>query len=83
MTTGKKSGLQSAEVLRQENAEARTREKEKFQAMDPSDSGRGAETVYRDKEGRKINPKLERLKQKQEEEKKLEEKEKFMEWGRG
>ena len=51
--------------------------------MDPSDSGRGAETIYRDKEGRKINPKLERLKQKQEEKKKLEEEEKFMEWGRG
>ena len=76
-------GLQSAEVLREENAAARVREQELFQRMDPSESGRGAETVYRDKSGRKINPKLERLKQKQEEEKKLEEQQKFMEWGKG
>lgn len=51
--------------------------------MDPSESGQGAETVYRDKHGHKINPKLERLKQKQEERKKMEEEEKFMEWGKG
>ena len=51
--------------------------------MDPSESGRGAETVYRDKEGRRINLKLERLKKMQEENKKMEEEEKFMEWGKG
>ena len=81
--SGKKAGLQNAEVLRQENADAREREREKFRTMDPSESGQGAETVYRDKEGRKINPKLERLKQKQKEQKKMEEEEKFMEWGKG
>ena len=79
----KKVGLQSAADLRQENRLARQREEEMYQKTDPAVSGRGAETVYRDKEGKKINPKLERLKQKQEEKKKMEEEEKFMEWGKG
>ena len=57
-------GLQNVELLRQEIADARERQREKFRVMDPSESGQRAETVYRDKEGRKINPKLERLKQK-------------------
>ena len=83
MASGKKAGLQDAEVLRQENAAARARQEELFHNMDPSESGRGAETVYRDKEGRRINLKLERLKKMQEENKKMEEEEKFMEWGKG
>ena len=83
MSSGTKAGLQDAETLRRENAAAHAREQELYRSMDPSESGRGAETVYRDKMGRKINPKLERLKQKEEEKKKLEEEEKFMQWGRG
>ena len=83
MSSGKKAGLQDAEVLRQENAAAREREAEMFRRMDPSESGRGAETVYRDKEGKRVNLKLERLKKMQEENKKMEEEEKFMEWGKG
>jgi pre-mRNA-splicing factor CWC26 len=83
MSSGKKAGLQDAEVLRQENAAAREREAEMFHRMDPSESGLGAETVYRDKEGKRINLKLERLKKMQEENKKMEEEEKFMEWGKG
>ena len=71
------------EVLRQENASARARQEDLFHNMDPSESCRGAETVYRDKEGRRINLKLERLKKMQEENKKMEEEEKFMEWGKG
>ena len=59
------------------------RDKKSCFTMDPSESCRGAETVYRDKEGRRINLKLERLKKMQEENKKMEEEEKFMEWGKG
>ena len=51
--------------------------------LDSIMSGRHAETVYRDKEGRKIDPKLERIKAEQEERQKQEENEKFMLWGRG
>ena len=51
--------------------------------LDSTMSGRHAETVYRDKEGRKIDPKLERIKAEQEERRKQEENEKFMLWGRG
>ena len=83
MTSGTSAGLQSAEVLRRENALAKEREEKLLQEMDSTVSGQGAKTVYRDKMGRKINPKLERLKQMQEEKKKLEEEEQFMQWGKG
>lgn len=51
--------------------------------LDSTKSGRYAETVYRDKDGRKIDHKLERIKAEQEERQKREENEKFMLWGRG
>ena len=40
------------------------------------------ETVYR-KDGKRIDPKLERLRKRKEEMKKMEEDEQFMQWGRG
>lgn len=54
-----------------------------FATMDPSISGKGSETVYRDKMGRKKDIKLERIKRREEERKETKENEKFMEWGRG
>lgn len=54
-----------------------------FATMDPSISGKGSETVYRDKMGRKKDIKLERIKRREEERKETEENEKFMEWGSG
>lgn len=51
--------------------------------MDLVESGRFAETVYRDKSGRKVDLKLEKMKKEQEERKKQEEQEARMEWGRG
>ena len=76
------SGLQTAEVLRDEILEAR-REREKFfKEMDSEISGRKAETVYR-KDGAKLDPRLERIRKRKEEMKKMEEDERFMQWGRG
>ena len=51
--------------------------------MDPSMLGKEADTVHRDKHGRRIDPKLEKLKKKEEEKKKAEQDEQFYEWGRG
>jgi len=48
--------------------------------MDPSVLGKEADTVHRDKHGRRIDPKLEKLKK--EEKKKLNKKQ-FYEWRRG
>ena len=54
-----------------------------FSRMSSSATGEGAETVHRDKEGRKRDLTVEKAKKKEEERKKLEEDEKFMEWGKG
>ena len=54
-----------------------------FSKMDPSVSGKGSETVCRDKMGRKKDIKMDRIKRREEERKEMEENEKFMEWGRG
>ncbi|ONK59488.1 uncharacterized protein A4U43_C08F6950 [Asparagus officinalis] len=54
------------------------RSRQRFAAMDPSMSGKGAQPVFRDKEGRRIN--TEQLARAQEEEKP---KEKNLEWGKG
>ena len=59
------------------------REREKFfKEMDSEISGRNAETVYR-KDGVKLDPRLERIRKRKEEMKKMEEDERFMQWGRG
>ena len=62
---------------------ARIREDEMFSRLSSSATGKGVETVHRDKEGRKRDLKGEKAKKKEEEKKKLEEDEKFMEWGKG
>jgi len=83
MASGVKAGLQSAEVLKQENSLARERQAQFYRSLDSGVSGKHAETVYRDKAGRKIDPKLERVKKREEERRKMEEDATFMEWGRG
>ena len=83
MASGVKAGLQSAEVLKQENSLARERQAQFYRSLDLGVSGKHAETVYRDKAGRKIDPKLERVKKREEERRKMEEDATFMEWGRG
>ena len=54
-----------------------------FARMHANATGRGAETVHRDKSGRKRDFKVEEGKKKEDERKKEEENEKFMEWGKG
>ena len=83
MASGVKAGLQSAEVLKCENALARERQEQFYKSLESDLSGKHAETVYRDKTGQKIDPKLEKVKQREEERRKMEEDTQFMEWGRG
>ena len=80
---GRKAGLLSASDLKKENERRRAHEAEMFSKMDPTVSGKGSETVYRDKMGRIKDTKMEKLKRREEERKEMEENEKFMEWGRG
>ncbi len=51
--------------------------------MDGSVSGRGSGTIYRDKSGKKIDLKLEKIKKREMEEKKAIEDEKYLKWGKG
>ncbi len=83
MSSGARAGLQNAQLLKEENAIVRKRQEDFFKDLDPSVSGRHAETVYRDKQGKKVDPKLEKLKQREAERAKEEENEKFMTWGKG
>ena len=80
---GRKAGLLTASDLKIENERKRVQEAEMFSKMDPSVSGKGSETVHRDKMGRKKDIKMDRIKRREEERKEMEENEKFMEWGRG
>jgi hypothetical protein len=52
-------------------------------ASDPSLIGKGAETIVRDRAtGGKVDVKLERLKQREAEAKRIEEEEKYLKWGK-
>ncbi|KAG9290830.1 hypothetical protein G9A89_010979 [Geosiphon pyriformis] len=71
-------GLQTSEKARQEHEKRQKQMKAQLDNMDPALSGRGAETVYRDKSGRKIDVAAQRA----EERKRIEEEEKLMKWGK-
>lgn len=55
MDDGTLSGLQTAASVRQDVQRRRDNELARLSQMDPSQSGRGAETVYRDKKGRLVD----------------------------
>lgn len=84
VSKGKKAGLQTGAELQKENELRRKEEKMRFDKMKSSVSGKGAETVYRErKSGKKIDLKFEELKKRREEEEKLQDAEKYAVWGRG
>uniref|UniRef100_A0A8C7ALL6 BUD13 homolog n=1 Tax=Neovison vison TaxID=452646 RepID=A0A8C7ALL6_NEOVI len=77
MYSGSKTGLVSADVHREEQ-ELKKRETLVFEA-----ESQYAETVFRDKSGRKRNLKLERLEQRRKAEKDSERDELYAQWGKG
>lgn len=81
--SGRKAGLLTASDLKRENERKRTEEVEMYSKMDPSISGKGSETVYRDKMGRVKDIKMDKVKSREQERKEIEDDKKFMEWGRG
>jgi len=84
VSTGKKSGLQSAAELRKENELRKKTELENFKSLDPEISGKGTQTIYRDRSsGKQIDIKLEQLKKRREEEERTQAVEKNAVWGRG
>eukprot|EP00040_Diaphanoeca_grandis_P003727 m.25692 g.25692 ORF g.25692 m.25692 type:complete len:477 (-) comp15128_c0_seq1:185-1615(-) len=73
-------GLVSAAVLARRAAENKAKLNEEFARMG-ANSGIGAETTMRDKTGKRMNPKLEKLRLRQEEMKKMEAEERRLRWG--
>ncbi|CAG8794582.1 6266_t:CDS:2, partial [Gigaspora rosea] len=77
MASGLSVGLQTADKMEKDMERIEKETKDKLKNMDPSRSGRDAETVYRDKYGKKIDI----VAQRAEERRKIEE-EKYMKWGK-
>ncbi|XP_022235517.1 BUD13 homolog isoform X2 [Limulus polyphemus] len=82
--SGMKAGLQDATCLKDEIREFKKHEDEMMKMIGDKMSGKGAETIFRDRAtGKKRDLKEEKRKQRQEEQKKAEVEEKYMEWGKG
>ncbi|MGH0128597.1 UNVERIFIED_CONTAM: hypothetical protein FKN15_001807 [Acipenser sinensis] len=80
MLSGGAAGLVSVEVLRKEHEENRKRER---QNKPLEDASRNAQTVFRDKSGKKRDIELERIEKQKKAGKKAEKDEKYAQWGKG
>ncbi|XP_076214823.1 BUD13 homolog [Aptenodytes patagonicus] len=80
MLSGVKAGLVSADVLRREQQELRSHERNHKHLEEES---RHSETVFRDKSGRKRDLAQERLEERQKAEAKSERDEQYAKWGKG
>uniref|UniRef100_A0A8C7ZRV8 BUD13 homolog n=1 Tax=Oryzias sinensis TaxID=183150 RepID=A0A8C7ZRV8_9TELE len=80
MLSGGKAGLVSVEILREEQKENRRREKRNQPLEDES---RNAETVFRDKSGKRRDLTSEREEQKRKAGEKAAKDEKYAQWGKG
>ncbi|XP_037124788.1 BUD13 homolog isoform X1 [Syngnathus acus] len=80
MLSGGKAGLVSSDVLRKEKEEARRREGNNKELENAS---RHAQTVFRDKGGKKRDLESEREEQKRKAEEKAAKDEKYAQWGKG
>ena len=75
-------GLQTVSEVKADLARRAQATADAFEVMGDT-TGRDAETVVRDKSGRRVDPKMERLRKRQEEQAKVEKEEQQMQWGRG
>ncbi|GAB5586653.1 Pre-mRNA-splicing factor cwc26 [Umbelopsis nana] len=83
MSSGHRVGLQTADQIREETIRLRRQRDEEMRALDPTVSGRDAETVYRDKGGRKVDMVLKKAEEARRKKEEMEKEEKRMEWGKG
>lgn len=80
----KKAGLQSGDAAQEEVLRANAERERFIRSLDPLVSGRYASTVYRNKEGKKIDPNVPENPLTEEEKRKKEEDDlQFAQWGRG
>lgn len=82
--SGMSAGIQNARTLREEMDQRRQREDEMFKKMDADISGRGAETIYRDrKTGKKRDVEAERAAEADKAERERKHNERYDKWGKG
>ncbi|CAO3664573.1 unnamed protein product [Umbelopsis vinacea] len=83
MSSGHRIGLQTADQIREESRRLRRQRDREMRELDPTLSGRDAETVYRDKGGRKVDMVLKKAEEARRKKEEMEKEEKMMEWGKG
>ncbi|KAF9199612.1 hypothetical protein BGZ49_010248 [Haplosporangium sp. Z 27] len=83
MSSGAAVGLQSADKIKRDVERKRKEELDRMRALDPQESGRDAETVYRDAKGRKIDRVQEKIEKAEAARREVEKQERLMEWGKG
>ena len=81
MSSGSKAGLLNRDELFAESTRIRAERKKKLETTDPEAMGKGAQTVYRDKKGKKLS--INEIIRQQEKQMKSEDSDEGMEWGKG
>ncbi|KAF8926961.1 hypothetical protein BGZ58_010742 [Dissophora ornata] len=83
MSSGAEVGLQTAESVKRDMERRKQEYLDRMNSLDPSKTGRDAETVYRDAQGRKIDKVQEKLEKAEAARREIEKQERQMEWGKG
>ncbi|KAF9580269.1 hypothetical protein BGW38_003149 [Lunasporangiospora selenospora] len=83
MSSGVRAGLRSGADVRKDMERAKRDHEDRIKALDPSKSGRDAETVLRDSKGRKIDRTMAKIEAAAARQKEVEQQERLMEWGKG
>ncbi|KAJ3041275.1 bud site selection protein [Rhizophlyctis rosea] len=83
LSDGRAAGLQTGSAIRADALRREADQKALFAKMDHAQSGRHAETVYRDRSGRKVDLAAQKAELAAQRRKREEEEEKQMEWGKG
>ncbi|KAG0317741.1 hypothetical protein BGZ99_006127 [Dissophora globulifera] len=83
LSSGAAAGLQTAEQVKRDMDRIKQRHLDRMNQLDPSTSGRDAETVYRDAQGRKIDRVQEKIDKAEAARREIEKQERLMEWGKG
>jgi pre-mRNA-splicing factor CWC26 len=83
MSSGAGVGLQTGQQVSESIRRRKEAEEAQLKKMDASMTGRYAETVHRDKQGRKMDVAAERARLSEEKRKKEADEEARMEWGKG
>lgn len=83
MSSGAAVGLQTAEQVRRDIERKQQKHLDQMRALDPTKTGRDADTVYRDASGRKVDRVQEKIEKAEAARREIEKQEQQMEWGKG